>query len=122
MAAFYGVQPSPVDDSIWGQAMDVGFSRVDQPGYIIRMVPGRQSVGDGAGRSLPAAATAATARAGIDVDSNGVVWTALSSGHLASFDRQQVQGTAQRPGGRDRQALPRRLDALPVPGARSSRA
>ena len=27
MAAFYGVMPSPVDDSIWGQAMDVGFSR-----------------------------------------------------------------------------------------------
>ena len=40
MAAFYGVQPSPVDDSIWGQAMDVGFSRIDQPGYILRLVPG----------------------------------------------------------------------------------
>ena len=40
MAAFYGVQPSPVDDSIWGQSMDVGFSRMDQPGYIVRLVPG----------------------------------------------------------------------------------
>jgi len=24
MAAFYGVMPSPVDDSIWGQSMDAG--------------------------------------------------------------------------------------------------
>ena len=30
------VQPSPVDDSIWGQSMAVGFSGMDQPGYIIR--------------------------------------------------------------------------------------
>ena len=39
-AAFYGVQPSPADDSIWGQSMDVGFTRVDQPGYILRLVLG----------------------------------------------------------------------------------
>ena len=39
-AAFYGVQPSPADGSIWGQSMDVGFTRVDQPGYILRLVPG----------------------------------------------------------------------------------
>jgi hypothetical protein len=39
-AAFYAVQPSPVDDSIWGQSMDTGFSRVDQPGYVMRIVPG----------------------------------------------------------------------------------
>ena len=25
MAAFYGVMPSTVDDSVWGQAMDRGF-------------------------------------------------------------------------------------------------
>ena len=39
-ASFYGIMPSPVDDSIWGQAMDRGFSRIDQPGYIIRLTPG----------------------------------------------------------------------------------
>ena len=39
-ASFYGIMPSPVDDSIWGQAMDRGFSRIDQPGYIVRVVPG----------------------------------------------------------------------------------
>jgi hypothetical protein len=45
-AAFYGVQPSPVDDSVWGQAMDVGFSRVDQPGFLIRLIPGANPPGD----------------------------------------------------------------------------
>src|SRR4029077_19224384 len=40
MAAFYGVQPSPVDDSIWGQSMAVGFSHMNQPGYIVRLVLG----------------------------------------------------------------------------------
>src|SRR6201999_1074560 len=40
MAAFYGVQASPVDDTVWGQSMDVGFSRMDQPGYIIHLIPG----------------------------------------------------------------------------------
>ncbi len=40
MASFYGIMPSPVDDAIWGQAMDRGFSRIDQPGYIVRVMPG----------------------------------------------------------------------------------
>jgi hypothetical protein len=38
MAAFYGVQPSPVDDSIWGQSMAVGFSGMDQPRYIAGII------------------------------------------------------------------------------------
>ena len=28
IAGMYGVQPSPTDGSIWGQSMDVGFSRM----------------------------------------------------------------------------------------------
>ncbi|HEY9465898.1 MAG TPA: hypothetical protein VIR54_22540, partial [Vicinamibacterales bacterium] len=35
---------------------------------------------------------------GIDIDSNGVIWTALaSSGHLASFDRRKCKGPLQGP-------------------------
>ena len=63
MAAFYGVQPSPVDDSIWGQAMDVGFSRIDQPGYIVRLMPGPDPTQHALGRSLPAARQRRMARA-----------------------------------------------------------
>ena len=40
MAAFYGIMPSPLDYSVWGQSMDRGFSRIDQPGYVIRLNPG----------------------------------------------------------------------------------
>jgi hypothetical protein len=91
MAAFYGVQPSTVDDSIWGQAMDVGFSRIDQPGYIIRLVPGP----DPAKTSLAEVylpPDIGYGSRGIDLDLNGVVWTVLSSGHLASFDRRKCKG------------------------------
>ena len=34
---------------------------------------------------------------GMDVDSNGVVWTVLSSGHLASFDRRKCKGPLNGP-------------------------
>jgi hypothetical protein len=96
MAAFYGVQPSPVDDAIWGQTMDRGFSRVDQPGYIIRLMPGS----DPARTSLaeiyqPPEGTFGPR--GIDLGLDGVVWTVLSSGHLASFDRRLCKGPLNGP-------------------------
>jgi hypothetical protein len=91
MAAFYGVQPSPVDDSIWGQAMDVGFSRIDQPGYIIRLVPG-PNPSQTALAEVYLPPDGGYGSRGIDLDLNGVVWTALSSGHLASFDRRKCKG------------------------------
>jgi len=34
---------------------------------------------------------------GMDVDSNGVVWTVLSSGHYASFDRRKCKGPLNGP-------------------------
>ena len=96
MAAFYGVQPSTVDDSIWGQAMDVGFSRIDQPGYIVRLVPGpNPSQTSLAEVYLPP--DIGYGSRGIDLDLNGVVWTTLSSGHLASFDRRKCKGPLNGP-------------------------
>ena len=97
MAAFYGVQPSPVDDSIWGQSMDVGFSRMDQPGYIIRLdrpAPIRRRP---RWRKSTCRPTSDIGSRGIDLDLNGVVWTALSSGHLASFDRRKCKGPLNGP-------------------------
>ena len=55
MAAFYGVQASPIDDTVWGQSMDVGFSRLDQPGYIDPPHSGGEPDRDGARRTVPAA-------------------------------------------------------------------
>ena len=96
MAAFYGVMPSPVDDTIWGQSMDRGFSRIDQPGYIIRLKPGP----DPARTSLAEIyqpPDGAFGPRGIDLDLNGLVWTVLSSGHLASFDRKLCKGPLNGP-------------------------
>ena len=90
MAAFYGVQPSPVDDSIWGQSMDSGFTRIDQPGYIIRLAPGsdpsRTSLAE-----IYQAPDGAYGSRGLDLTSTGIVWTVLSSGHFASFDRSKCK-------------------------------
>ena len=86
MAAFYGVQPSPVDDSIWGQSMDIGFSGIDQPGYIIRLVPGANP-SETALAEIYVPPEEGYGPRGLDLDLNGAVWTVLSSGHLASFDR-----------------------------------
>ena len=96
MAAFYGVQPSTVDDSIWGQAMDVGFSRLDQPGYILRLVPGPNPA-QTALTEIYLPPDIGYGSRGIDLDLNGVVWTTLSSGHLASFDRRKCKGPLNGP-------------------------
>lgn len=96
MAAFYGVMPSPVDDTIWGQAMDRGFSRVDQPGYIIRLKPGADPTNTALAEIYQPPEGTFGPR-GIDLDLNGVVWTVLSSGHLASFDRRLCKGPLNGP-------------------------
>ena len=90
IAGFYGVQPSPVDDSIWGQSMDVGFSRLDQPGYLIRFIPGPDPTNTGLTELFQPPEGTFGPR-GVDVDTKGVVWTALSSGQLASFDRSKCK-------------------------------
>jgi len=91
MAAFYGVQPSPVDDTVWGQVMDVGFSRMDQPGYIIHLIPG-SNPSETALSELFVPPPEGYGSRGLDLTSDGVVWTVLSSGHMASFDRKKCKG------------------------------
>src|SRR5499426_3153834 len=115
MAAFYGVQPSPVDDSIWGQAMDVGFSRIDQPGYIIRLVPGPNPSQTALAEVYIPPDIGYGAR-GIDLDLNGVVWTALSSGHLASFDRRKCKGPLSGPEAASGKLCPEGWTLYPFPG------
>jgi hypothetical protein len=70
--------------------MDVGFSRMEQPGYIIRWTPGSDPTNTGLGEVfLPPQGFGSR---GIDVDSKGVAWTVLASGHMASFDRKLCKG------------------------------
>jgi hypothetical protein len=115
MAAFYGVQASPVDNSIWGQSMDVGFSRIDQPGYIIRLVPGPNPSQTALAEIYAPPDNGYGAR-GIDLDLNGVVWTALSSGHLASFDRRKCKGPLNGPAAATGKLCPEGWMLYPFPG------
>ncbi|HTC63624.1 MAG TPA: carboxypeptidase-like regulatory domain-containing protein [Candidatus Saccharimonadales bacterium] len=93
---FYGVSPSPADGSIWGTVL--GF-----PGALVRLEPGS----DPARTSLaeiyevpwnnPKAPVQGFSPRGMDMTSDGVVWTVLSSGHFASFDRRKCKGPLNGP-------------------------
>ena len=93
---FYGVAPSPLDGSIWG-------STLGMPGGLVRLVPGDDPVNTALAEFYevpwndPDVPVQGYSPRGMDVDSNGVVWTVLSSGHFASFDRGQCEGPLNGP-------------------------
>jgi hypothetical protein len=95
-AAFYGVMPSPKGDVIWGQAMGSGFSRIAQPSFLIRLIPGSDPSKTAVSEIFQAPEGGFGSR-GVDVDSNGVAWTVLASGHLASFDRSKCKSPLSGP-------------------------
>jgi hypothetical protein len=51
-----------------------------------------------------------------DLDLNGVVWTALSSGHLASFDRRKCKGSLNEPAAASGKHCPEGWTLYPFPG------
>ena len=94
-AGFYAVAPAP-DGSIWATSLYF-------PGAVVRLNPGAHppetalaelyelplnQSGEPVGGFSPR---------GGDVDRNGVYWTALASGHLASFDRRRCKGPLNGP-------------------------
>jgi len=95
-APFYGVAPSPVDGAIWG-------SMLGMPGAIVRLVPGSDPPNTSLAEIYeipfndPKASGKGFAPRGMDVDGNDVVWTVLSSGQLASFDRRKCKGPLNGP-------------------------
>jgi hypothetical protein len=95
-AAFYGISPDPRSDVIWGQSMGPGFSRIDQPSLLVRLVPGDDPPHTAISEIFQPPEGAFGSR-GLDVDLNGIVWTVLSSGHLASFDRNKCKLPLQGP-------------------------
>ena len=77
--SMYSVIPSPVDDSIWGASQTY-------PGYIVRMQRGDNAPSSCKTQIFQVPDPGFDPR-GIDIDTNGVVWTALAgSAHLASLD------------------------------------
>ena len=91
VAAYYGVAVSPVDGSIWGSSQ--GF-----PSSVVRLDPGPNPSETALAEiyEVPLDAGAYGIR-GMDIDRNGVVWSSLSSGHLASFDRRKCKGPLNGP-------------------------
>ncbi len=94
-AGFYGVAPAP-DGSVWGSSL--GY-----PGAVVRLNPGPNPPATALAElyELPLDSSGAPRHGfsprGMDVDRNGVVWTALASGHLASFDRRRCRGPLNGP-------------------------
>jgi hypothetical protein len=85
---FYAVAPAP-DGSIWGSVL--GF-----PGAIVRLNPGANPPETALAEVYEPPMPGYSPRGG-DVDRNGVYWTALASGHLASFDRRKCKGPLNGP-------------------------
>ena len=87
-SAFYAVAPAP-DGSIWGSVL--GF-----PGAVVRLNPGPNPPETALAEVYEPPMPGYSPRGG-DVDRNGVYWTALASGHMASFDRRKCKGPLNGP-------------------------
>ena len=92
---FYSVSPAP-DGSVWGSVL--GF-----PGAVVRLVPGTNPPETALAEVYeppfdnPKAPMQGFSPRGMDVDRDGVVWAALASGHMASFDRRKCKGPLNGP-------------------------
>ena len=111
---FYGVSPAP-DGSVWGTAMGM-------PGALVRFMPGSHPPETALAEyyevpwNNPKAPVQGYAPRGLDVDSKGVVWTVLSSGHYASFDRSKCKGPLNGPTAATGQHCPEGWTLYPFPG------
>jgi hypothetical protein len=88
--SFYGVTVSPSDGSIWGSSL--GF-----PGRVVRIVPGSNPPATALSEVYEPPVEKGFSPRGIDIDTTGVVWVPLASGHFASFDRRKCKGPLNGP-------------------------
>src|SRR6516165_5387410 len=86
---FYAVMPSPVDGSIWGTVRA-------SPGSIVRLDPGSNPPQTALAEIYNVPLPGFGPRGG-DIDSQGVVWVSLASGHIGSFDRRKCKGPLNGP-------------------------
>ncbi len=88
-AGLYAVMPSPVDGSVWGSFRGATSG-------VVRLAPGasppQTAIAEVYNVPLPGFGVR-----GADIDSKGVVWVSLSSGHLGSFDRRKCKGPLNGP-------------------------
>jgi hypothetical protein len=84
-SGFYAVMPNPADGSVWGSAA-FGY-----PGAILRFDPKTQLT-EIYRPPLPGFGVR-----GADIDTQGVVWASLGSGHLGEFDRRKCMAPLSGP-------------------------
>lgn len=112
-AAFYAIAIGK-DGMVWGTVL--GF-----PGGIVRLNPGSNPPETALAEyyevpwNNPKAAVQGYSPRGMDIDRNGVVWVALGSGHLASFDRSKCKGPLNGPKATG-QHCPEGWTLYPTPG------
>jgi hypothetical protein len=117
--SFYGVAPAP-DGSVWGSVLGM-------PGALVRFAPGSHPPETALAEyyevpwSNPLtpnskAPVQGFAPRGMDVDSKGVVWAPLSSGHYASFDRSKCKGKLNGPAAATGQHCPEGWTLYAFPG------
>ncbi|HXR77758.1 MAG TPA: carboxypeptidase-like regulatory domain-containing protein [Bryobacteraceae bacterium] len=112
-AAFYGVAVG-TDGMVWGSVL--GF-----PGGIVRLNPGTNPPETALAEYYEApwhnakAPVSGFSPRGMDIDRNNVVWVALASGHLASFDRRKCKGPLNGPHATG-QHCPEGWTLYPTPG------
>ena len=91
VVGYYGIAPNPADGTIWGsvEGFPGGVARFDPKTNLTEYyeVPWDE----------PKAAVNGFSPRGGDIDSKGVFWTVLASGHLASFDRTKCKAPLNGP-------------------------
>ena len=89
----YAVIPNPVDDTVWGASSTQSWQDKVRsfPGHILRLDRGNNPP-ETCVTELYRVPDPGFDPRGIDIDTNGVIWTALAgSSHLASFDRRKCK-------------------------------
>jgi hypothetical protein len=90
-SGFYAVMPNPVDGSIWGTVGVFGGTAA-----VMRVDPGPNPPATALAEIYNVPKPYYGIRGG-DIDSKGVVWVSLGSGHLGSFDRSKCKGPLNGP-------------------------
>ncbi|HXP29493.1 MAG TPA: carboxypeptidase-like regulatory domain-containing protein [Stellaceae bacterium] len=88
---FYAIMPSPADGSVWGTVGVFGGK-----GAVVRLDPGADPPTTARAEVYNIPLPGFGPRGG-DIDSKGVVWVSLASGHLGSFDRRKCKGALNGP-------------------------
>jgi hypothetical protein len=104
---FYAVAPSPVDRTIWGSV--TGY-----PGSVVRVDPGPNPPATALAEIYEVPLPGFSPR-GADIDGQGVMWTALASGHLGAFDRRKCKGPLNGPNATGKHC-PEGWTLYPLPG------